>query len=107
MLLQGCYPPFPGPLLHTAEPGGEEFAEYIRSMAERQAATPAEAWAALTCLQYATTNQQKVCCMVAGVPISHSQNPSSQSAQDLRACESVAACPHYTDLFFRQSRFSS
>jgi len=83
MLLQGCYPPPPGPLLHTAEPGGEEFAEYICSMAERQAASPAEAWAALTCLQHATTNQQKVWRMVACVPIAHFQNPSSQSAQAL------------------------
>ena len=50
------------PLLHTAEPGGQELAEYICSMAEQLDATPAEAWAALTCLQHATADAKRVCC---------------------------------------------
>ncbi len=49
------------PLLYEAEPGGKQLAEHICSMAERQDATPAEAWAALTCLQYATADANRVC----------------------------------------------
>ena len=60
------------PLLHEAEPGGKELAEYICSMAEQQDATPAEAWAALTCLEYATADANRVC---AWLPYSQSVRP--------------------------------
>ncbi len=53
------------PLLHSAEPGGEDLAEHICSMAKRRDATPAEAWAALTCLQYASADAERVGSLVA------------------------------------------
>ena len=61
--LQGFQPPDGVPLLHTAEPGGEELAGYICQVAEQPEAGSATARAALACLQYATTDQGKVRCL--------------------------------------------
>ena len=52
------------PLLKRAEPGGEELAQHICSVVQQQSATPAESWAALSCLQHATDEENKVCVLL-------------------------------------------
>ncbi len=49
------------PLLERAEPGGEELAQHVCSVVQKQSATLAELWAALSCLQHATDEENKVC----------------------------------------------
>ena len=51
------------PLLKSAEPGGEELAQHICSVAQQQNASPAEIWAALSCLQHASDNKDRVCAL--------------------------------------------
>lgn len=64
MLAQGLQLNDARPLLKRAEPGGEELAECICSMAQQQSASPAEKWAALSCLQHATDDEDKVCVLL-------------------------------------------
>ena len=53
------------PLLKRAEPGGEELAQHMCNMVQQQSATPAELWAALSCLQHATDEENTVCVLLA------------------------------------------
>ena len=82
--LQGFQAPDGVPLLHTAKPGGKELAGYICKVAEQPEAGSATAWAALACLQYATTDRGKVRCLTCmhtryGMSLALCNHPNSSS----------------------------